>query len=185
MVGNWTTSRVWVLGAAAALALAGCSGGDTSGGSDGSASSDGGGDLYGSDGGSTDGATDAAGGGDAAAGATTVAVGSTSLGDVLVDGDGMTLYMFDSDTQGGESTCYDGCASAWPPLLTDGDPAAGDGADGGMLGTVERTDGTMQVTYDGWPLYYWAQDSAAGDVNGQGVNDVWWVLGPDGTPVRG
>ncbi len=190
MVANWTTSRVRVLGAAAALALAGCSGGDATGGTDGSTAPDGGG-VYGDSGstdgagGSTDGATDAAGGGDAAAGAATVAVGSTSLGDVLVDGDGMTLYLFDSDTQGGESTCYGGCASAWPPLLTEGDPAAGDGADDGMLGTVERTDGTTQVTYDGWPLYYWAQDSAAGDVNGQGVNDVWWVLGPNGAPVRG
>lgn len=119
------------------------------------------------------------------AGGTAVDLGSTSLGDVLVDSDGRTLYMFDSDTQGADSTCYDQCASAWPPLLTDGDPVAGDGVDAGMLGTAQRTDGTTQVTYDGWPLYYWAQDSAAGDVNGQGVNGVWWVLGADGQPVRG
>ncbi|WP_129337317.1 hypothetical protein [Cellulomonas endophytica] len=120
-----------------------------------------------------------------AAGATGVGVATTSLGDVLVDTAGMTLYMFDKDERGGASTCYDQCASAWPPLLVEGTPAAGEGADDAMLGTVERTDGTVQVTYGGWPLYYWAQDAAAGDVTGQGVNDVWWVLTADGEPVRG
>jgi predicted lipoprotein with Yx(FWY)xxD motif len=112
-----------------------------------------------------------------------VAVASTDLGEVLVDGDGMTLYMFEPDAQGAP-TCYDECAEAWPPLLTDGDPAAGDGADSGLLGTAERDDGDTQVTYDGWPLYRWAADSAPGDTTGQGVNDVWWVLAPDGSPVR-
>lgn len=114
-----------------------------------------------------------------------LAIGSTSLGDVVVDADGMTLYMFDEDAQGEPSTCYDGCASAWPPLLTEGEPQAGDGVDPALLGVAERTDGTAQVTYDGWPLYYWAQDGASGDVAGQGVNDVWWVLGADGVPIRG
>ena len=118
-------------------------------------------------------------------GGAAVSLEGTSLGDVLVDTDGLTLYMYDNDTQGADSTCYDQCASAWPPLLTAGDPVAGDGVDAGMLGTAPRTDGTTQVTYDGWPLYYWAQASAAGDVNGQGVNGVWWVLGADGQPIRG
>jgi predicted lipoprotein with Yx(FWY)xxD motif len=113
-----------------------------------------------------------------------VMVASTSLGDVLVDADGMTLYMYDPDQQG-PSTCYDACATAWPPLLTEGDLGAGDGADDSLLGTVERDDGGQQVTYDGWPLYYYAQDSAAGDVNGQGANEVWWVLDADGTPIHG
>lgn len=116
-------------------------------------------------------------------GATAVQVGTTSLGEVLVDAEGMTLYMFDPDEQG-ESTCYDDCAAAWPPLLTDGSPSAGEGADDALLGTVERTDGTQQVTYDGWPLYFFAQDAAEGDVNGQSLNGVWWVLDADGTPVR-
>lgn len=115
-------------------------------------------------------------------GDTAVRVGTTSLGEVLVDAAGMTLYMFDPDEQG-ESTCYDDCAVAWPPLLTDGAPSAGEGADDALLGTVERTDGTQQVTYDGWPLYLFAQDAAEGDVNGQSLNGVWWVLDADGAPV--
>jgi predicted lipoprotein with Yx(FWY)xxD motif len=112
-----------------------------------------------------------------------VAVGSTDLGDILVDADGMTLYMFDVDDQG-PSACYDECEANWPPLITDGEPVA-DGVDEALLGTTERDDGTIQVTYDDWPLYYWVGDSAPGDTNGQGVQDVWWVLAPDGTLIRG
>lgn len=112
-----------------------------------------------------------------------VAVASSDLGEILVDGEGMTLYIFDVDEQG-ESTCYDDCEDAWPPLTTDGDPVAGEGADEGLLGTTEREDGEVQVTYDDWPVYHWAGDSSPGDVNGQGVNDVWWVVTADGTPVR-
>jgi predicted lipoprotein with Yx(FWY)xxD motif len=113
----------------------------------------------------------------------TVAVASTDLGDVLVDGDGMTLYMFEPDEQG-DPTCYDDCAEAWPPLLTGDEPAAGDGADAALVGTAQRDDGTTQVTYDGWPLYRWAADEAPGDTTGQGFNDIWWVLDADGTPIR-
>lgn len=121
----------------------------------------------------------------AMADAATVALGSTDLGEVLVGPEGMTLYMFDPDAQG-DSTCYDQCATAWPPLtLDDGaEPAAGEGVDAALLGTTERTDGTTQVTYDGWPLYYWAQDAAPGDATGQAVNDVWWVLDASGEPIR-
>lgn len=126
-------------------------------------------------------ATESAGGAEMADVAVTVA--STSLGEVLADAEGMTLYMFDPDEQGA-STCYDQCATSWPPLVVEGEPAAGEGADAALLGTVERDDGSVQVTYDGWPLYYFAQDAAAGDVKGQGVNDVWWVLGAGGEPIR-
>lgn len=121
----------------------------------------------------------------ATAGEATVALGGTDLGEVLVGPDGRTLYMFDPDAQG-DSTCYDQCATAWPPLtLDDGaEPAAGEGVDAALLGTTERTDGTTQVTYDGWPLYYWAQDAAPGDATGQAVNDVWWVLDASGEPIR-
>lgn len=126
---------------------------------------------------------DAAADDDAAMADATVMVASNSLGDVLVDGAGLTLYMFDPDAQGA-STCYDECAANWPPLLQDDEPVAGDGADQSLLGSVERDDGGMQVTYAGWPLYYFMQDAAAGDVNGQGVNDVWWVLGAGGEPIR-
>jgi predicted lipoprotein with Yx(FWY)xxD motif len=120
---------------------------------------------------------------DDAGGETAVELADTSLGEVLVDREGMTLYMFDPDEQG-ESTCYDQCATAWPPLTVDGDPTVGEGLDDSLVGTVERTDGTMQVTYNSWPLYYWQDDQAAGDVKGQAVNDVWWVLGADGEPIR-
>jgi predicted lipoprotein with Yx(FWY)xxD motif len=113
-----------------------------------------------------------------------VSLASTSLGEVLVDGQGMTLYMFDPDKQS-VSTCYDQCAEAWPPLTVTGGPKAGEGVDQSLLGVVERTDGTEQVTYGKWPLYYWVKDAAPGDVTGQAVNNVWWVVDAAGQPVRG
>lgn len=111
-----------------------------------------------------------------------VALGETDLGEVLVDGEGNTLYMFDVD-EPGESACYDDCATAWPPLES-ADPVAGDGVDQGLLGTTEREDGGTQVTYAEMPLYHWAGDQEPGETNGQGVNDVWWVVDADGEPVR-
>lgn len=113
-----------------------------------------------------------------------IQVATTALGDVLVDAAGMTLYMYDPDMQG-VSTCYDQCATAWPPLVVDGVPTVGTGADDSRIGASPRTDGTTQVTYDGWPVYYFAKDAAAGDTTGQGVGGVWWVLDADGTPIRG
>ncbi len=113
-----------------------------------------------------------------------VTIGSTGLGDVVADTAGLTLYVFDPDQQG-DSTCYDACAASWPPLLIDGSAAGGEGVDNSLLGSTTRNDGTTQATYDGWPLYYWAGDSAPGDTNGQGVQDVWWVITHDGTVVRG
>ena len=117
----------------------------------------------------------------ATAEATTVAVASSSLGDILVDGEGRTLYLFNSDEQGGPSTCYEGCAAAWPPLT--GPAAAGAGADESLLSVTERDDGTQQVTYNGWPLYHYASDSAAGDTKGQGVGDVWFAVDAQGEAV--
>jgi predicted lipoprotein with Yx(FWY)xxD motif len=106
------------------------------------------------------------------------------LGDVLVGPEGMTLYMFDRDTQGaGSSTCADSCADTWPPLTVDGEPSAG-GDVTVDLSTFEREDGSTQAVANGWPLYYFTPDEEPGDASGQGVNDVWWVLRPDGTPVR-
>jgi predicted lipoprotein with Yx(FWY)xxD motif len=115
-------------------------------------------------------------------GGTEVAVADTDLGSVLVDPDGKTLYVFDNDA-GSTSSCEGGCATTWPPLATDGDPAAGDGVDAALLGTTERGDGTSQVTYDGHPLYTYAADTGAGDTNGQGVGGIWWVIGPDGQKI--
>jgi predicted lipoprotein with Yx(FWY)xxD motif len=117
-----------------------------------------------------------------AAQAATVMTASSDLGTILVDGKGMTLYLFTKDTQGsGKSTCEGECLAAWPPLV--GEPQAGEGTDQALLGTITRSDGTMQVTYNGWPLYYWAQDKAPGDTTGQGVNKVWWVLDANGDAI--
>jgi predicted lipoprotein with Yx(FWY)xxD motif/plastocyanin len=113
----------------------------------------------------------------------TVNVGkSDSLGSFLVDAKGMTLYLFLKDTPN-TSNCYDACAQNWPPLLVNGSPVAGDNLDGAKLGTTARKDGTMQVTYNGWPLYYFAADKQAGDTNGQDVKQVWYVISPAGDKV--
>lgn len=127
------------------------------------------------------GGTDMGGDGDSTA---TVQVRQhAEFGEILVDAEGMTLYLFDADTKGSaESACHDDCADAWPPLTVGGDATAGPGVTA-TLSTFERADGTTQVAAEGWPLYYFASDGSPGDVNGQGVNDVWWVLGPDGTKI--
>ncbi len=104
------------------------------------------------------------------------------LGSFLTDDKGMTLYLFTKDTPN-TSVCYDKCAVAWPPLLTSGKPAAGNGVDASKFGTTTRKDGTTQVTYNGWPLYYFAKDKAAGDVTGQNVGSVWFVVSPAGDKI--
>lgn len=98
------------------------------------------------------------------------------LGRFLVDGKGMTLYLYTKDSPG-VSVCKDGCLEAWPPLLTNGDPQAGEGVTG-KLGTITRDDGTVQVTYEDLPLYYYASDTKTGDTTGQGVGGVWYVVEP-------
>jgi len=107
---------------------------------------------------------------------------SDTYGPHLVDGDGMSLYLFLRD-EDGDSACYDQCAEAWPPLFGHGDTVSGEGIYAELLATTERNDGRLQVTYAGWPLYYFAADGEAGDTNGQGVNDVWFLIGPDGDPI--
>ncbi|MDH3261522.1 MAG: hypothetical protein OEM81_07905 [Acidimicrobiia bacterium] len=109
-----------------------------------------------------------------------VMVADSALGSILVDGDGNTLYLFTPDNQG-ESVCYDQCEANWPPLVDD--IQAKDGVDGSLLGTAPRTDGSHQVTYNGWPLYYFANDAAPGDTNGQGINDVWYTVSPEGDAI--
>lgn len=109
-----------------------------------------------------------------------ITLAESDLGPILVDGEGMTLYVFDNDTEG-TSTCTGECEANWPPVS--GDVTAGDGVDADLLGTTERDDGTSQATYDGQPLYFFAGDQAAGDTAGQGVGDVWWVVGPDGAKI--
>jgi predicted lipoprotein with Yx(FWY)xxD motif len=112
----------------------------------------------------------------------TVTVASTTLGDVLADADGRTLYVFARD-EPGTSNCTGGCLQTWPRYA----PAAvvaGAGIDGSQLGSI-AVDGVEQVTIDEQPLYYFAGDAAPGDVTGQGVGGNWWVVAPDGTPIEG
>ena len=97
------------------------------------------------------------------------------LGEILVDHSGRSLYLFTNDVAD-TSNCSGGCAERWPPLLTVGDPAAGDGASADLLGTTARDDGSVQVTYNGAPLYYFVGDDKPGDANGQDVGNVWFVL---------
>ena len=106
-----------------------------------------------------------------------------NLGAHLVDGDGMTLYLFTND-QPNVSTCSGGCAGAWPPLATVADPSAGEGVTATILGTVTRDDGTVQVTYNGWPLYGFSGDAAPGDANGQDSRGVWFTVSTNGGPIQ-
>lgn len=101
---------------------------------------------------------------------------------ILVDGEGVTLYSYANDTPDEPSTCTEGCAAAWPALV--GPASPGEGADEALIGSVTNEDGTEQATYNGWPLYYYAEDSAPGDTNGQGVGDVWWTLDAAGNPIE-
>jgi predicted lipoprotein with Yx(FWY)xxD motif len=112
----------------------------------------------------------------------TVAVEDSDLGQIVVDAEGRTLYVFLVD-ETSESTCYDDCEASWPPLTVDGDPVAGEGIDASVLGTTEREDGSAQVTLDGHPLYYFASDETPDDINGQGVGDVWYVVSPEGEAI--
>jgi len=132
--------------------------------------------------GGTDSATEAPEADASPAAGQTVSVTDTSLGPVLTDGDGRTLYLFTVD-EPGVSNCTGDCLEAWPPLLSDGAPQAEGSADASLIGTLTRADGTVQVTYAGWPLYLFAADATPGDTAGQGVNGVWFVVAPDGTLV--
>jgi predicted lipoprotein with Yx(FWY)xxD motif len=120
----------------------------------------------------------ASGGGDGIVAAAKVG----DLGTILVTSKGLTLYDFHKD-KGGTSACYGACAAAWPPLLTEGNPQAQGAADRSMLGTTKRKDGTLQVTYNGWPLYTYVADQAPGEANGNDIDQFgaeWYALQPDG-----
>jgi len=112
-----------------------------------------------------------------AAGGTTVAVSSGKLGDILVDGDGRTLYAFTKD-QGDKSACSGQCADNWPALK--GTATAGTGVQASLLSSAMQAGGDAQVTYGGRPLYYFAGDKKPGDVNGQGVGNVWYAVTAEG-----
>ncbi|MGH3435098.1 MAG: COG4315 family predicted lipoprotein [Sciscionella sp.] len=116
------------------------------------------------------------------------------IGKILVDGNGRTLYMSETDTSS-RSACLSSCVKAWPPLLTRGAPQAGGGVKGALIGTIRRPDGTTQVTYHGHPLYRYRHDLVPGQSQGIGLKElgtVWYTLSaqgdaisPDGTVVTG
>lgn len=162
-----------------AAAIAGCGGGDSTGG----------GGVYGSGSGESTGETSSGGryGGEKTT-ASTGGVGVVKaakvgdLGTIIVDSKGFTLYDFHKD-KGGKSSCYGACAGAWPPLLTEGPPKAEAGAMASQLGTTKRKDGTVQVTYAGWPLYTYVGDNGPGEPNGNDISlfgAQWYALQPDG-----
>ena len=117
-----------------------------------------------------------------ASGEAAVITADSDLGAILTDAAGMTIYFFANDTEG-TSNCEDDCLANWPAVEAEDNPTAGDGVTA-ELGTIERSDGTRQLTVNGFPAYYFAADAAAGDVNGQGVGGVWWVFGADGEHIE-
>jgi len=116
---------------------------------------------------------------------TVMTVHSSKFGTILVASNGMTLYRYTPDKKNA-STCSGACASYWPPLLVKGaaKPTAGSGANASLLGTTKRSNGAMQVTYAGWPLYFYAGDKKAGQTNGQGFEKSWYVVGTTGALVK-
>ena len=120
----------------------------------------------------------------ATGGAALVTTASSSLGDILVGEGGLTVYGFMPDEASGAPTCLGACASNWPPVTVASD-ALPDGLDASVFSVVANPDGGFQLRAGEYPLYYFAGDSAAGDVNGQGVNDVWFVVDPTGELVTG
>ena len=109
-------------------------------------------------------------------------VDDPKLGKILVGDNGMTLYMFTKD-EANKSNCDLECLANWPPLLTQGKPNLGEGIDPALIGTAALADGSLIVTYNQMPLYYWAEDTQPGDTTGQDVGHVWYVVSVNGTPV--
>jgi predicted lipoprotein with Yx(FWY)xxD motif len=118
----------------------------------------------------------------AAAAAATVATAQSSLGMILVDSKGMTLYVWDNDTTAGMSSCTGVCATAWPPLMATASPTYGAGLSAAMFSTITRADGTKQLAVNGKPLYLWMGDTKPGDTHGQGVNG-FHVVGVNGQKI--
>jgi predicted lipoprotein with Yx(FWY)xxD motif len=122
----------------------------------------------------------------AASGGAQVKVGKTTLGRILVSSQGRTLYMFAADKRN-KSACYGSCAKYWPPLLTTTTRVSGTGVKASMLGTTRRTNGKLQITYNGHPLYRFLKDTKSGQTSGQGLNlsgGLWWVMSPAGTVIK-
>jgi predicted lipoprotein with Yx(FWY)xxD motif len=116
----------------------------------------------------------------------TLTVRSTRFGRILFDGRGRVLYGFTRDRRGAPSRCYGACATAWPVYFAKGQLRAGSGVKKSLIGTTKRRDGRRQITYNGWPLYYYVDDGI-GEVKCQGVDEfggLWLVVKPTGRLVR-
>ena len=115
----------------------------------------------------------------------TISTASTSLGRILVNASGRTLYLFGKD-KSGKSACSGQCATFWPPLIASGKPVAGAGIKASLLGTTKRADGRMQVTYNHHPLYTFAKDTKKGQTSGENVNAFgaeWYAVSPAGAKI--
>lgn len=188
-----SATAIAVLGASALLA-AGCGSSKSSNSSTSAASSN---SPQSSSGASGSGASGPSSGGSGTAGSSASTSGSAAgttvtvkhaakLGTILAAGpEHMTVYLFEADN-GPSSKCSGACAGAWPPVTTSGAPVAAGGAVVADLGTLKRSDGTMQITYKGHPLYYFVKDKDSGDAYGEGVNAFgapWYVLSARGAKV--
>jgi predicted lipoprotein with Yx(FWY)xxD motif len=115
---------------------------------------------------------------------TEIVLRDSQFGSILFDGEDQAIYLFDKETSS-KPDCYGACAEAWPPVVTEGDPVPGKGADADLLGTTKRDDGSTQVTYGGHPLYYYVDDGP-GEVLCQGVDEfggLWLVVDETGSAV--
>ncbi|MCU1440426.1 MAG: hypothetical protein JWP85_1423 [Rhodoglobus sp.] len=109
---------------------------------------------------------------------------TSSLGEIVVDGQGMTAYYYDKDiADSGSSACMDACAALWPAIESSSETPKIEGITG-EVATITGVDGGNQITINGRPIYTYAQDAAPGDVNGQGFGGVWWVISPSGEEVE-
>jgi predicted lipoprotein with Yx(FWY)xxD motif len=130
--------------------------------------------------------TSPSGGASAASGSSTVITTKTSSGgSFLTNSAGRSIYLFMADSTG-KSACSGACAAAWPPVIAAGQPTAAGGAQASDLGTITRTDGTKQVTYNGHPLYYFEGDTGPGTDKGQGLNGfgaLWYLVAPSGSSI--
>lgn len=173
MIASRRRPALAVLAAAGALSLAACGTSSSSSSASGTSSASG----------SSTASTSSTSSTGSAPAVTALKTASTSLGSIVVDEAGRTLYQYDDDTKGASSSvCTGACAVEWPAAH------AGKGMPRlagvtGAVGTITGVDGKEQLTLDGWPLYYFHGDAAAGDVLGQGYDGIWWVLGPDGSRI--
>jgi len=112
-----------------------------------------------------------------------VQIAQSSLGPILTDQNGRTLYAFTND-KAGTSSCTGQCIATWPALVSRQPADAGAGADKALLAQTTRAEGTAQATYGNWPLYYYVGDVGPGDIDGQGIDGAWFVVGADGKLIK-